>query len=245
MGEIELCLMLGKQWKVWWRELRECLVESVGTYGLVDNSMLGKKSDKEEFKNSVPLSLLMVLMVVLNTVGEECPSLECQRCCLLERVKAMCGGFDEVGSLFSRNNDMIISWILNVVTEQISNNLNFVSSASKLWSELQEYYSQIDGHRIYQLTHDLIQLKQLNCVVEVYYQKLKGFWDELDALEAPHLCNCPWNCENRRENVERDQRKRLIQFLMGLDKGYSNIRGQILLMYPLPTADSAQMHITY
>ncbi|GJT62079.1 retrovirus-related pol polyprotein from transposon TNT 1-94 [Tanacetum coccineum] len=119
-------------------------------------------------------------------------------------------------ALSERNNDMIISWILNVVTEQISNNLNFVSFASKLWSEFQEYYYQIDGHRIYQLTHDLIQLKQLNCVVEVYYQKLKG-----------------------RENVERDQRKRLIQFLMGLDKGYSNIRGQILLMYPLPTVVKA------
>nr|GEX38343.1 copia protein [Tanacetum cinerariifolium] len=31
-----------------------------------------------------------------------------------------------------RNNNMIISWILNAVVEQISNNLNFVNSASKL-----------------------------------------------------------------------------------------------------------------
>ncbi|GKB04600.1 uncharacterized mitochondrial protein-like protein [Tanacetum coccineum] len=82
-------------------------------------------------------------------------------------------------------------------------------------------------------------VKTLNCAVEVYYQKLKGFWDELDALEAPHLCNCLCNCENGRENIERDQRKRLIQFLMGLDEGYSNIRGQILLMYPLPTVVKA------
>ncbi|XP_071719480.1 uncharacterized protein [Rutidosis leptorrhynchoides] len=35
-------------------------------------------------------------------------------------------------------------------------------------------------------------------------------------------------------NGERDQRKRLMQFLMGLDECYSNVRGQILLMQPLP-----------
>ncbi|GJT76632.1 cysteine-rich receptor-like protein kinase 8 [Tanacetum coccineum] len=132
------------------------------------------------------------------------------------KLKIVTGEFTEPGitssirALWERNNDMIISWILNVVVEQISNNLNFVNSASKLWSELQEQYSQIDG-----------------------------FLDELDALEAPHLCICPCNCENGKENTEKDQRKRLIQFLMGLDESYANIRGQILLMQPLPTVVKA------
>ncbi|GKA58692.1 hypothetical protein Tco_0758005 [Tanacetum coccineum] len=53
------------------------------------------------------------------------------------------------------------------------------------------------------------------------------------------MCICPCNCTNGKENIERDQRKRLLQFLMGLDEGYSNIRGQILLMYPLPTVVKA------
>ncbi|GJR60251.1 cysteine-rich receptor-like protein kinase 8 [Tanacetum coccineum] len=34
--------------------------------------------------------------------------------------------------------------ILNTVSEQIGNNLNFINSASKLWLELQEHYAQID-----------------------------------------------------------------------------------------------------
>lgn len=89
-----------------------------------------------------------------------------------------------------RNNDMLISWILNIVSEQISNNLNFINSVSKLWVELQEHYAQIDGHRIYQLTNDIIQLKQANCTVEIYYHKLKGFLDEFDALESPYMCVC-------------------------------------------------------
>ncbi|GJZ45031.1 cysteine-rich receptor-like protein kinase 8 [Tanacetum coccineum] len=41
--------------------------------------------------------------------------------------------------------------------------------------------------------------------------------DEFDALEAPYMCIC--GCENGRVNGERDKRKRLIQFLMGLYEG--------------------------
>ncbi|GJW36765.1 cysteine-rich receptor-like protein kinase 8 [Tanacetum coccineum] len=145
----------------------------------------------------------------------------------------------ELRALWERNNDMLISWILNTVSEQIGNNLNFINSVSKLWLELQKHYAQIDGHRIYQLSNDIVQLKQENSSVELYYQKLKGIWDEFDAFEAPYLCLYVCSCANGRINGERDQRKRLIQFLMGLDECYSNIRGQILLMQPLPITAKA------
>ncbi|GJZ53646.1 cysteine-rich receptor-like protein kinase 8 [Tanacetum coccineum] len=84
------------------------------------------------------------------------------------------------------------------------------NSESALWSELHEHYAQLDAYKIYQL-------------------------DEHDALEAPCLCNC----ENGRNNGDREQRKRLIQFLMGLDECYANIRGQILLFQPLPIVAKA------
>ncbi|GJV13450.1 cysteine-rich receptor-like protein kinase 8 [Tanacetum coccineum] len=79
----------------------------------------------------------------------------------------------------------------------------------------------------------------LNSSVEVYYHKLKGLWDELDALEAPYTCTCKFVCANGKTNGERDQRKRLIQFLMGLDESYTNLRGQILLLQPLPIVAKA------
>nr|GFA68446.1 cysteine-rich RLK (receptor-like protein kinase) 8 [Tanacetum cinerariifolium]GFA68470.1 cysteine-rich RLK (receptor-like protein kinase) 8 [Tanacetum cinerariifolium] len=142
-------------------------------------------------------------------------------------------------ALWERTNCMIISWILNAIAEQISNSLNFLNTAAGLWNELQEHYSQLDSHRIYQLTNDLVQLKENNCAVEVFYHKLKGLWDECDALEAPYMCVCACSCENKRVNRERDQRKRLISFLMGLDECYANVRGQILLMQPMPTIAKA------
>ncbi|GJT86700.1 cysteine-rich receptor-like protein kinase 8 [Tanacetum coccineum] len=121
----------------------------------------------------------------------------------------------------------------------ISNSLNFVNTTCNLWKELQEHYSQLDGHRVYQLTNDLVQLKQNNLAIEIYYHKLKGLWDEYDSLEAPYMCVYTCVCENGRINGERDQRKRLIQLLMGLDECYANIRGQILLMSPMPTVAKA------
>ncbi|GJS42865.1 cysteine-rich receptor-like protein kinase 8 [Tanacetum coccineum] len=110
-------------------------------------------------------------------------------------------------ALWERTNDMIISWILNTITEQISNSL--------------------------------MQLKKNNTAIEIYYHKLKGLWDDYDTLEAPYMCVCVCDCKNRRVHGERDQRKRLIQFLMGLDECYANIRGQILLMNPMPTVAKA------
>ncbi|GJX45393.1 cysteine-rich receptor-like protein kinase 8 [Tanacetum coccineum] len=142
-------------------------------------------------------------------------------------------------ALWERTNDIIISWILNTISDQISNSLTFVNIACALWFELNKHYSQLDGHRFYQISNDIVQLKQQNYDVEVYYQKLKGYWDKHDALEAPYMCICPCNCENGRTNGDRDQRKRLIQFLIGLGECYSNLRGQILLMQPLPTVAKA------
>ncbi|GJR75534.1 uncharacterized mitochondrial protein-like protein [Tanacetum coccineum] len=53
------------------------------------------------------------------------------------------------------------------------------------------------------------------------------------------MCVCIFNFENGRINGERDQRKILVQFLIGLDECYANIRDQILLMNPMPTVAKA------
>lgn len=64
---------------------------------------------------------------------------------------------------------MIILWILNTVTEQISNSLNSVHSASDLWLEMHERYAQI--HIISHLANYISQLKQhdlqLRCITNI------------------------------------------------------------------------------
>nr|GEY08947.1 probable pre-mRNA-splicing factor ATP-dependent RNA helicase DEAH4 isoform X1 [Tanacetum cinerariifolium] len=40
--------------------------------------------------------------------------------------------------------------------------------------------------RIYQHANEIVDLKQSNCSIKIYYHKLKGLWDEMDAIEAPY-----------------------------------------------------------
>ncbi|GJZ01226.1 retrovirus-related pol polyprotein from transposon TNT 1-94 [Tanacetum coccineum] len=39
-----------------------------------------------------------------------------------------------------------------------------------------------------ELANEIVELKQSNFTIEVYYHKLKGLWDKIDAIEAPYAC---------------------------------------------------------
>ncbi|GJT31278.1 cysteine-rich receptor-like protein kinase 8 [Tanacetum coccineum] len=75
---------------------------------------------------------------------------------------------------------------------------------------------------------------------------LRALWERNNDMiiswilnTKPHICVPTTVLENGRLNGARENRKRLIQFLMGLDESFANIRGQILLMQPLPNASKA------
>ncbi|GJZ27489.1 cysteine-rich receptor-like protein kinase 8 [Tanacetum coccineum] len=61
--------------------------------------------------------------------------------------------------------------------------------------------------RIYQLANEIVNLKQSNCTIQVYYLKLKGLWDEMDVIETPYACTCKCVCEKGKENGERQEEK--------------------------------------
>lgn len=140
---------------------------------------------------------------------------------------------------WERVNDMIMSWLLNVMSEDISNSMSYIDSAASMWNELLDRFSTIDGHRIFQIQKDLHLLEQRDSSVEVYYHKMKGMWDEYLALETPIKCSCACNCGAGRQQEEQEQRRKLMQFLMGLHESFTNARGQILMMSPLPSVGQA------
>ncbi|CAL2225161.1 unnamed protein product [Prunus armeniaca] len=63
---------------------------------------------------------------------------------------------------------------------------------------------------------------------------LKGLWDELASYtdSSTYTCAAHGDCNN------------LMQFLMGLNESYSAVRGQILLMNPLPFVRQAYAFIS-
>lgn len=132
-----------------------------------------------------------------------------------------------------RNNNVVISWILNSVSKEISASLIFSELASDIWTDLQDRFQQSNGPRIFQLRRELMNIKQEQQSISAYFTMLKSVWEELNKFRP--TCTCSMcTCGGLKEIKSYHQLEYTMSFLMGLNDTYSHIRGQILLMDPLP-----------
>ncbi|XP_060216768.1 uncharacterized protein LOC132644210 [Lycium barbarum] len=67
-------------------------------------------------------------------------------------------------------------------------------------------------------------------LVSDYFSKLSDFWNEFDAIIPCPGCPCP----ESKKFIKHFEYQRLLQFLMELNKSYSQARGQILIMSSTP-----------
>jgi hypothetical protein len=149
-----------------------------------------------------------------------------------DSIKAPSEETDPEGyATWSRCNDMVHSWIVNALSPEISNSVIYYSTAHEVWEDLREQFSQGNAPRIFEIQRDIAYLRQEQLFVSTYYTKLKGLWDELASYN------------NAIHGAQQDQQK-LMQFLMGLNDTYSAIRGQILLMNPLPSVRQAYSSVS-
>ncbi|KHN10104.1 hypothetical protein glysoja_034346, partial [Glycine soja] len=129
-------------------------------------------------------------------------------------------------------NDMVLSWILNSLTPDIADTFIFYGTAHEVWEDLQNRFFQSNAPRIFQIEREIAFLTQDQMIVVAYYTKLKKLWDELGSYNDV-ICTCGAN----------NKRHKLMQFLMGLNESYSVVRGQLLLMNPLPDVSHAYSSI--
>jgi hypothetical protein len=73
-------------------------------------------------------------------------------------------------------------------------------------------------------------LTQENLSVSCYFTNLKGLWDEINNYRPLPSCSCG----TMKKLVDFRDEERIFQFLMGLNETFSHIRGQIILIDPLP-----------
>ncbi|KAF5814097.1 hypothetical protein HanXRQr2_Chr03g0106681 [Helianthus annuus] len=126
---------------------------------------------------------------------------------------------------------MVISWILNALSKDISNSVLYAQTANQIWQELNDRYGQVNGAKLYQLHKNLCEISQGNNDIATYFTKVKCIWDELDSLNCIPVCSCG----NSQLTAKREEDQRLVQFLMGLNPAYETVRGNILMMQPLPS----------
>ena len=127
---------------------------------------------------------------------------------------------------------MVLSWILNSLTQDLADSVIFSTTSQEVWEDLRDSFSQSNAPRIFQIVRDIACLAQDQMIVAAYYTRLKKLWDELGSYNDT-ICSC---------GVDHKRRK-LMQFLMGLNESYNAIRGQILLMNPLPDVAKAYSSI--
>ncbi|XP_016579164.2 uncharacterized protein LOC107876844 [Capsicum annuum] len=115
----------------------------------------------------------------------------------------------------------------------INDNLQYVNDARELWQELEDRYDQTNGAKLYQLQKEINDMSQGNLDITSYYTRMKRLWEELSTLNTTATCNCNCTCGAKATMHKVEQDKRLIRFLMGLNKIYTAVRGNILMMNPL------------
>ncbi|KAL6311931.1 hypothetical protein AAG906_013204 [Vitis piasezkii] len=137
---------------------------------------------------------------------------------------------DLIYGAWNRCNSMISSWIINVVSREIADSLLYLDSACDIWRDLNDRFNQGNGPRIFQIKKQLSALNQGSLDVNSYFTKLKILWDELREFQPVPVCHCG----GLRVWTDYQHREYVLQFLMGLNDSYAQIRGQILMMDPLP-----------
>ncbi|KAL0283164.1 UNVERIFIED_CONTAM: hypothetical protein Sangu_2906000 [Sesamum angustifolium] len=130
---------------------------------------------------------------------------------------------------------MVISWMLNSISKEITEAFIYTTSARDLWLALESCYGESNGPLLYQIQREISFMSQGDQIVSTYFTKLKKLWDELACLNPLPSCSCG----SSKAQADMTSSSQLIQFLMGLSDAYDHIRNQVLLMDPLSSIGTA------
>ncbi|XP_055824434.1 uncharacterized protein LOC129892954 [Solanum dulcamara] len=136
-------------------------------------------------------------------------------------------------------NDMIICWISNALSKDIADSVMSFKTTKELWDSLEQRFGKSNGAKLYHLQKELTGLVQGNSDIAGYFTKVKRLWDELDGMNAIACFSYECTCDGKAKLTKSLEDQRLIQFLMGLNDVYTQARGNILMMNPLPGIDVA------
>ncbi|KAJ0834089.1 putative retrotransposon gag domain, retrotransposon Copia-like protein [Helianthus annuus] len=138
---------------------------------------------------------------------------------------------DEVlSSQWDRCNSVVLSWLLNSVSEELYLGQVFSKLASDVWTDLKETYDKVDGSIVYDLYKKINCITQNGSSVSEYYHKLNTMWTQFDAVLQLPSCSC----QAAKDYNDFSTLIKLMQFLMGLDDVYQPVRTNLLTREPLP-----------
>nr|XP_010319894.1 uncharacterized protein LOC104647032 [Solanum lycopersicum] len=122
--------------------------------------------------------------------------------------------------IWDRCNAIVITWLIYNVSQDLLSGILYSSSANQVWLNLKKRFDKINGSRLSQLHRNIFTLTQGTLNVSPYYTELKSLWDEYDSILPPPSCDC----HKAKDYMKQMQYQKLLQFLMGLNASYSQVK---------------------
>ncbi|XP_042012146.1 uncharacterized protein LOC121760568 [Salvia splendens] len=143
---------------------------------------------------------------------------------------------DLLFSAWLRCNSMVVSWLRNFISPHICSSIMYLDDAHEIWPDLRERFSQCDSARTYQLKQQLMAPSQGNSDVNTYFTSLRTVWDEYKHTQPLSWCTCNhYRCDSASRWHKQLEDDCTVQFLIGLNHSFSQIRSSILSMVSLPS----------
>ncbi|XP_050289694.1 retrovirus-related Pol polyprotein from transposon RE1 [Quercus robur] len=151
-------------------------------------------------------------------------------------IKAPTSSSDPIFPTWKKCNIMVFSWLINSMSKDLISSVIYLNTAQEVWIDLKNRFSQSNGLRVFELRRMVSTLSLDNLSVSSYYTRFKVIWDELVNYKPIPSCSygiC--TCGSMAARVKYQEEECTMNFLMGLNESFATVRGQILLMKPLPS----------
>ncbi|XP_057976054.1 uncharacterized protein LOC131163475 [Malania oleifera] len=89
-----------------------------------------------------------------------------------------------------RANNLVLSWLMNSITKEISGSLLYFTAACDVWEELKTRYLRSDGPRVFTLEKSLSSISQGARSVTEYFNEFKTLWDDYISWRPIPSCRC-------------------------------------------------------
>ncbi|KAJ9547058.1 hypothetical protein OSB04_019601 [Centaurea solstitialis] len=151
-------------------------------------------------------------------------------------TEAAPGSGTKGSDVWEEEDSMIMSWLWNSMTPEISDTCMFLSTAKKIWDALHDTYSKVnDAALIYDIKTKTTGAKQGMKTVTEYANFLQNQWQELDYYRTLDV-DCSKCSAGIKKFIERD---RVYDFLTGLNSEFDLVRIQILGRSEFPSLNEA------
>ncbi|XP_075074682.1 uncharacterized protein LOC107767956 [Nicotiana tabacum] len=142
---------------------------------------------------------------------------------------------------WDRCNNMVISWLVNSLSPDIAESVQYSETAESIWKQLNYRYGTINGTKVFEIKRELASIYQGTLDIASYFNKLKKLLDELGVMCTSHTNSCV--CASKEGLQKEKEEDRVHQFLMSLNEMKNRDRLSHAQLNPKSTSLNANSNI--